>query len=206
MHQKIQCVTSLPLSLFSFSRTVVYTDTSCVDTEVMLPLLVNLAILICLCVYVLIQQKMCLVHPLVATLGNISRVCKKTWLWFLPLCIRAAFSLFRQRKCGQECWSEGAGEQDTFIPGWTAPGHSHRAVHHKSSEGSQYDHLLFHPSMPSCHLKLLLLWRKSKIVEEIGCGVFSHAQGKGSSPFEALALRLDGKTLCQGGKYRWLYI
>lgn len=78
MHQKIQCVTSLPLSLFSFARTVVYTDTSCVDTEVMLPLLANLASLICLCVYVLIQQKMCLVHPLVATLGNISWVCKKT--------------------------------------------------------------------------------------------------------------------------------
>lgn len=79
MHQKIQCITSLPLflSLFSFSRTVVYTDISCVDTEVMLPLLANLAILVCLCVYVLIQQKMCLVHPLVAALGNISRVCKK---------------------------------------------------------------------------------------------------------------------------------
>lgn len=78
MHQKIHPVTSLPLSLFSFPRIVVYTDISCVDTEVMLPLLVNLAILICLCVYVLIQQKMCLVHPLVATLGNISPVCKNS--------------------------------------------------------------------------------------------------------------------------------
>lgn len=40
----------------------------------MLPLLVGLAILICLCVD---PAKMCLVHPLVAAFGNISLICKE---------------------------------------------------------------------------------------------------------------------------------
>lgn len=98
---------------------------------------------------------------------------QKSWFQFLPLCIRAAFSLFRQRKhSGQECSEGAAEEQDTFIPGWVVPGWGHRAVHHKSSEGSWHWHLLFHPSMPSCHLKPLFLWSRSKIVEEVGCGIF----------------------------------
>lgn len=57
---------------------------------------------------------------------------------------------------------------------------------------------------PPCHpaTKIVVFMDQKKTVEETGCGIFSHAQGKGSSPFEALALGLDSKTLCQGGRYR----
>lgn len=160
MYQKIQCITSFAsLYVFFFSWTVVYTEISCVYTEVMLPLLVNLAILICLCVD---PAKMCFVHPLVATLGNISWVCKEPTVQFLSLCIRAAFSLLRQRRPGvPECPGGAIGEQKTTsIPCWDAPGWaaSHGAVHHMSSEGWWHNHttaLHLHPSMPSCHLQLL---------------------------------------------------
>lgn len=125
----------------------------------MLPLLVNLAILVCLCVD---PAKMCLVHPLVAALGNISWVCKEPTLQFLSSCFRAAFSPLRQsRHHGQECPEGAIGEQKTTsIPGWAALGQasSHGVVHRMSSEGWWHDHttaLRLYPSMPSCHLKLL---------------------------------------------------
>lgn len=103
---------------------------------------------------------------------EISVECAKHWLQFLPLWIRAAFSLLRQRKLsGEECPRGDAGEQNTFSPGWAAPWQHHRAAHHKSSEGLQHDHL-FHPSMTSCHLKLLFLWKRRKIDEEVGRGFF----------------------------------
>lgn len=43
---------------------------------------------------------------------------------------------------------------------------------------------------------------EAKLWKRLVVGFFPHVQGNCSSPFEALALRLGGKTPCQGGKYR----
>lgn len=132
---------------------------SCLYTEVMLPLLVNLAILICLCVD---PAKMCLVHPLVATPGNIRWVCKELALQFPSSYIKATFSPLRDRWPGGQACPEGAvgKQQTTSTHNWAAPGWaaSHRAVHCMSFRDWWYNHttaLRLHPFLQSCHLKLL---------------------------------------------------
>lgn len=104
---------------------------------------------------------MCLVHPLVATLGNISWVCKELTLLFLSSCITAAFSPFRQRRPGGQERPEGAvGEQTTSIPGWAAgQAASHWVVHHGCLESWWHTTgLCLQPSMPSCRLKLICFY------------------------------------------------
>lgn len=147
------------LYVLAFSWTVVYTEMSCLYTEVMLPLLVNLASLVCLCVD---PAKMCLVHPLVATPGNIRWVCKELALQFLSSRVKTTFSPLRDRRPGGQEFPEGAlGEQQTTSThGWAAPGRaaSHRAGHCTSFRGWWHSHttaLCLHPFLQSCRLKLL---------------------------------------------------
>lgn len=169
----------------------------------MLPLLVNLATLICLCVYVLIQQKMCLVHPLVATLGNISRVCKKIDSSFCLCVLELLFPCLGRGNI------VGKSVQEELLESRTPSsqvGLPRDRVTELFTTRVQRTHgmiiFLFTPPSHPATSNCCFCGAEAKLWKRLVVGFFPHAQEKSSNLFEALALRLNGKTPCQGGRYR----
>lgn len=168
-----QHITSLSPSVhyFFFAWIAVYTVISCVCTEVMLPLLVHSAVG---SVYMLIQQNMCLVHPLLATFGNISLVCGELILQFLLRCTGFA-SLFCRHIWLCEGGSPEPARGDRGCTATRLPGRRYQpmAICYLASE--QLMALSYHSSEPACyqavwpsqikeHNSLKFLWKRRQAV------------------------------------------